>query len=400
MSREKSRLPQGMGSIRKRQNKRKDGSINEFWEGRVTTGIDPSTGKPKSAYVTGKKKKEVLERMQELLTEVRSGSYAAPSTFTVGEWMEIWLKEYQGSKKPMTIHNYSTTIGKHIQPALGTVMLKNLTNLMIQRFYNSLCDGNRPLAPKTIKNIHGILHKALDQAVKAGELKSNPADNCVLPRLVKPEITPMEPEEVTRFLQNLEGEPYKNLFLTAFFTGMRQGELLGLSWDEVDISNGIVEIRQQLQCIDGKYFLQTPKHDKCRMIAPVQIVLDALKEERDRQQKNRDLSGNAWKNQWNLVFTDEFGKYLVRRTVDKHYKAILEKSGIADHRFHDMRHTFAVSMLDAGEDLKSLQENLGHATAAFTLTQYAHVSQKMRLRSSKRMNDYFQKLMPEAEAAE
>lgn len=136
------------------------------------------------------------------------------------------------------------------------------------------------------------------------------------------------------------------------------------------------------------------------MIAPVKIVLDALKEERDRQQKNRAIFGNAWNNQWNLVFTDEFGKYLVRRTVDKHYKVILEKSGIADHRFHDMRHTFAVSMLDAGEDLKSLQENLGHATAAFTLTQYAHVSQKMRLQSSKRMNDYFQKLMPEADTAE
>ena len=100
------------------------------------------------------------------------------------------------SKRSLTVLKQPGMIGKHVQPALGEVMLKNLTNLMIQRFYNSLCEGDHPLAPKTIKNIHGILHKALDQAVKAGELKTNPADNCVLPRLVKPEITPMEPEEI------------------------------------------------------------------------------------------------------------------------------------------------------------------------------------------------------------
>lgn len=396
MSHEKNRLPNGMGSIRKRESKRKDGSVNVFWEGRVTTGIDPATGKPLSAYVSGKKKKEVLERMQELLCDVHSGNYLTPSKLTLGEWLDIWLQEYQGSKKPMTVRNYTGTINKHIRPGLGGTRLTKLTNLMIQRFYNSLCEGEHPLAPKTVKNVHGILHKALDQAVKSGELKVNPSCNCVLPKMVQHEIKPLEPDEITRFLQNLEGEPYKNLFLTAFFTGMRQGELLGLSWDRVDFKNGIIEIRQQLQCIDGVYSLQTPKHDKVRIIAPVQLVMDALKEEYETQRKNRQLLGKAWKNEWNLVFTDETGKLLVRRTVDKHYKKILEKSGIEEHRFHDMRHTFAVSMLDAGEDLKTLQENLGHATAAFTLSQYAHVSQKMRLQSSKRMNDYFQKLMPEA----
>jgi len=396
LSHEKNRLPNGMGSIRKRESKRKDGSVNVFWEGRVTTGIDPATGKPRSAYVSGKKKKEVLERMQELLCDVHSGNYLTPSKLTLGEWLDIWLQEYQGSKKSMTVRNYTGTINKHIRPGLGGTRLTKLTNLMIQRFYNSLCEGEHPLAPKTVKNVHGILHKALDQAVKSGELKVNPSCNCVLPKMVQHEIKPLEPDEITRFLQNLEGEPYKNLFLTAFFTGMRQGELLGLSWDRVDFKNGIIEIRQQLQCIDGVYSLQTPKHDKVRIIAPVQLVMDALKEEYETQRKNRQLLGKAWKNEWNLVFTDETGKLLVRRTVDKHYKKILEKSGIEEHRFHDMRHTFAVSMLDAGEDLKTLQENLGHATAAFTLSQYAHVSQKMRLQSSKRMNDYFQKLMPEA----
>lgn len=383
-----------MDGVRKRTRERKDGSIWTYWEGRISRGFDPKTGKPKTVTVTGKSQKEVREKIQAIAVELNEGTFVAPSKKTLGEWLDIWLAEYQGSKKPLTIQNYRQAIKKHIRPALGGVLLKSLTNLMIQRFYNSLTEGDHPLSPKSVKNVHGILHKALDQAVKAGELKTNPSDNCVLPKQVKPEIKPLEPEEITRFLQNLEGEAYRNLFLVAFFTGMRQGELLGLSWDRVDFEQGVIEIRQQLQCIDGNYFLETPKHDKVRLIAPAKLVMDALKEEKAVQDHNRKLLGDKWQNEWNLVFTDAFGKHLVRRTVDKHFKKILEKSGIEPHRFHDMRHTFAVSMLDAGEDLKSVQDNLGHATAAFTLSQYAHVSKKMRMESSERMNNYFGKLMP------
>lgn len=390
----KKRSSPGMGGVRKRTRERKDGSVWTYWEGRISRGFDPKTGKPKTVTVTGKSQKEVREKIQSIAVELNEGTFVAPSKKTLGEWLDIWLAEYQGSKKPLTIQNYKQAIKKHIRPALGGVLLKSLTNLMIQRFYNSLTEGDHPLSPKSVKNVHGILHKALDQAVKAGELKTNPSDNCVLPKQVKPEIKPLEPEEITRFLQNLEGEAYRNLFLVAFFTGMRQGELLGLSWDRVDFEQGVIEIRQQLQCIDGNYFLETPKHDKVRLIAPAKLVVDALKEEKSAQDHNRKLLGDKWQNEWNLVFTDTFGKHLVRRTVDKHFKKILEKSGIEPHRFHDMRHTFAVSMLDAGEDLKSVQDNLGHATAAFTLSQYAHVSKKMRMESSERMNNYFGKLMP------
>lgn len=383
-----------MGGVRKRTRERKDGSVWTYWEGRISRGFDPKTGKPKTVTVTGKSQKEVREKIQSIAVELNEGTFVAPSKKTLGEWLDIWLAEYQGSKKPLTIQNYKQAIKKHIRPALGGVLLKSLTNLMIQRFYNSLTEGEHPLSSKSVKNVHGILHKALDQAVKTGELKTNPSDNCVLPKQVKPEIKPLEPEEITRFLQNLEGEAYRNLFLVAFFTGMRQGELLGLSWERVDFEQGVIEIRQQLQCIDGNYFLETPKHDKVRLIAPAKLVMDALKEEKEVQDHNRKLLGDKWQNEWNLVFTDTFGKHLVRRTVDKHFKKILEKSGIEPHRFHDMRHTFAVSMLDAGEDLKSVQDNLGHATAAFTLSQYAHVSKKMRMESSERMNNYFGKLMP------
>lgn len=378
-----------MGSVRKRTVKRKDGSERTYWEGRITQGVDPKTGKPLTITVTGSTKKEVTQRIQQSAVELNEGSYVAPSKLTLSEWLDIWMAEYQGSIKPLTKQSYAQMIKKHIKPSLGDIPLKKLTNLSIQRFYNSLT-----LAPKSVKNIHGILHKALEQAVLIGELKANPSKNCVLPKQTQREIKPFEPEEITRFLQNLETEPYKNLFLTALFTGMRQGELIGLPWDNVDFEAGTITIKQQLQCLKGEYFLQSPKHDKVRIIAPASIVMDALREEKATQEANRRAAGTAWNNEWNLVFTDALGKNLVRRTVDKHYKRILEASNIEPHRFHDTRHTFAVSMLDAGEDFKTLQTNLGHSSAAFTLNQYAHVSQKMMLQSSKRMNDYFEKLLP------
>ena len=392
----KSKGIYGMGSIRQRTRTRKDGSKWTYWEGRISRGFNPVTGKRNTVTVTGNTQKETREKLQEIAVKMNDGSYRPAGKVKLTDWFDVWLKEYQVSNKPLTIKNHTGMINKHILPALGSVELRKLNNLTIQRFYNSLSAGDHPLSPKTVKNIHSILHKALEQAVRAGELARNPADNCVLPRQIKKEIKPLEPEEITQFIQCLDDEPYRNLFLTAFFTGMRQGELLGLSWDRVDFKTGIIEIRQQLQCIDGKYYLETPKHDKVRYIAPARIVMDILCEEKVKQEKNQEMLGEAWKNEWNLVFTDELGKCLVRRTVDKHFKKVLKKSGIEEHRFHDLRHTFAVSMLDAGEDLKSLQENLGHATAAFTLNQYAHVSKKMRMQTSQRMHEYFTKLMPAA----
>lgn len=384
------RTSKGMGSVRKRTVKRKDGSERTYWEGRITKGFDPKTGKPHTITVTANTQKEVMQRLQQKAVELNEGTYVAPSKLTLGEWLDIWMKEYQGSIKPMTRQNYNQLIKKHILPALGPVPLKKLTNLSIQRFYNSL-----ELSPKSVKNIHGILRRALEQAVLIGELKTNPSKNCVLPKMEHKEITPLEPEEITRFLQHLDGEAYKNLFITAFFTGMRQGELIGLSWDNVDFDTGTITIKQQLQCLNGQYFMQSPKHDKIRIIAPAEIVMDALREEREKQEANRKLVGSAWSNKWNLVFTDVLGKNLVRRTVGKHYKRVLEESNIEHHRFHDTRHTFAVSMLDAGEDFKTLQTNLGHSSAAFTLNQYGHVSRKMMMQTSRKMNDYFSKLLPD-----
>ena len=383
----------GMGSIRK-VTKVVKGKEYTYYEARYTEGFDPRTGKQIQRSISDKSKKVVAQKLKAALAAIDAGTYKAPCKMTVAQWLDIWVAEYLNSVKPLTKHNYNKQVQKHLKPALGAARLEALDTHTIQRFYNSLIASG--LSPKTVKNVHGILHCALQQAIACDYIYRNPADACKLPKVTKPEIKPLEPGEIARLLKEAEQDDYCNLFIVAMFTGMRQGELLGLAWECVDFQSGIITVKQQLQCKDGNYFLETPKSGKNRTILPAPIVMDALRNQLERQQKEQEQAGEMWDNQFNLVFTDALGKYLVRRTVVKHFKKISQRAGISDDaRFHDLRHSFAVSSLYAGDDIKTVQANLGHATAQFTLDVYGHVTQKMRQDSANRMQKFYEQLSSE-----
>ena len=387
------RTTSGMGSIRK-VTKVVKGKEYTYYEARYTEGFDPRTGKQIQRSISDKSKKVVAQKLKAALAAIDAGTYKAPCKMTVAQWLDIWVAEYLNSVKPLTKHNYNKQVQKHLKPALGAARLETLDTHTIQRFYNSLIASG--LSPKTVKNVHGILHCALQQAIACDYIYRNPADACKLPKVTRPEIKPLEPEEIARLLKEAEQDDYCNLFIVAMFTGMRQGELLGLAWECVDFQTGIITVKQQLQCKDGNYFLETPKSGKNRTILPAPIVMDALRNQLERQQKEQEHAGEMWDNQFNLVFTDALGKYLVRRTVVKHFKKISQRAGISDDaRFHDLRHSFAVSSLYAGDDIKTVQANLGHATAQFTLDVYGHVTQKMRQDSANRMQKFYEQLSSE-----
>ena len=338
-----------------------------------------------------KTQREVTRRLKEITTSIDTGTYLPSCKLTVGEWLNTWISEYTADWKPLTVSNYSKQIKKHLIPRLGAAKLEDLDTHTIQLFYNSLTKSG--LAPKTVKNIHGVLHAALEQAISNGYIHKNPTAGCKLPKVVRPEIKPLEPEEIARMLKEAKKDAYDNLFIVAMFTGMRQGELLGLSWDNVNFKTGQITIKQQLQCKDGVYFLETPKSGKCRVLSPAPVVMEALKDEQQQQNANKQIVGAAWENKWNLAFTDALGKNLVRRTVVKHFKAVIERANIPpDVRFHDLRHSFAVTSLYSGDDVKTVQANLGHATAQFTLDVYGHVTQKMRQESAMRMQAFYNHL--------
>ena len=384
-----TRSAQGTGTIRQR----KDGR----WEARYTVGRDPGTGKQIQRSVYGSTQKEVAQKLKEITVDIDKGIYTEPSRLTVEGWLDIWLSEYvEPSCKPLTYSTYESRIREHIKPALGKVKLSSLNTAQIQKLCNDLSRREKPLAPKSIKNVHGILHKALTQAVELKYIPSNPADYVKLPRIEKKEMMPLTESEIAAFLAEIEnGEPLARLFKVTLFTGMREGEICGLSWDAVNFRDGTITVKQQLQKGKEKgseHYIAATKNDRARTITVAPFVMSVLQEQFKEQRKEHLAAGLAWQNEWNLCFTYPNGGYIPPQTALKHFKKIAAKIGRLDARFHDLRHTYAVTSLQEGDDIKTVQQNLGHATASFTLDVYGHVSEKMKQESAARMERFIEKI--------
>ena len=387
----------GAGSIRKKTVKSK-GQEYTYWEARVTVGFDPGTGKQVQKSFTGKTQKEVREKMQAAAVAVNTGDYFEPSKMTLARWIEIWIQEYSGDKKYSTVKHYKAQCKTHITPSLGAVRLSELTTPQIQAFYNKMQrDG---LAAKSVRNIHGILTKCLSTAVRVGYLRVNPAASVTLPKVVRKEIHPLTDRQVQDFLKAADDDEYGILLKVILFTGLRESEAIGLTWDCIDFKMGTLKICKQLQkrpLKDGGFTFTPLKNNKTRILKPAPFVMKLLERRKCEQAEQRLTVGDLWEG-WNsteerktaLVFTSVIGKNLHPQTVYSHYKKLAAKIGIPESRVHDLRHTFAVLSLQNGDDVKTVQSNLGHATAAFTLDVYGHVSEKMKNDSAARMEAYIE----------
>lgn len=390
-----TRAAQGSGSIRKKVVER-NGKPYEFWEARVTIGRDPGTGKQIQKSFTGKTQKEVREKMQTAAVAVNQHDYFEPSTMTVSRWIDIWLDEYTGDKKYSTVRQYRAECNNHIKPALGAVKLSELTTPQIQSFYNGKIRSG--LSAKTVRNIHGILEKCLNVAVQVNYIRHNPAAVVILPKIVKKELHPLTDNQVSDFLNAATGTEYEYLLKMIVFTGLRKSEATGLTWDCVDFDAGTLKICKQLQkrpVEDGGYTFAPLKNNKTRIIKPAPFVMRLLKDRYKQQTEERFKAGECWTG-WQsikerntaLVFTTPMGGHVAPNMVHYHYKKIAKKIGVPESRVHDLRHTYAVLSLQNGDDVKTVQTNLGHASAAFTLDVYGHVSEKMKDDSAQRMERY------------
>ena len=392
----------GEGSIRKRS--------NGTWEARVTVGVNPETGKLISKSVYGRTQKEVREKLNALQTGEQqavnppaagpglitdAASEPEQKEMTVGEWLDTWLKEYLADVKQGTCIHYESVVRLHLKPALGDIPLSQLRTPMVQKFYNKLRAEQR--SPKYIKNIHGVLHRALDMAVRVEYLERNPTSACILPKVVEKPVVPLDAPEQKKLFEALKGNPFETLFLTATFTGMRIGELIGLTWDCVDFENEVIYVEKQLvqtRKKGQKYRFGTLKNGKTRVIAPAPYIMQVLKKHKIAQAEQRLLMGDLWNPGEfpNLVFTHKDGSHYSQPTIWKEFQNILAAAGLEHHRVHDLRHTFAVNSLRAGDDIKTLQENMGHYSAAFTLDRYGHVTDTMRRESANRMQAFIENM--------
>lgn len=408
----------GDGTITKRTVTR-SGKQYTFWEGRLTIGSDPGSGKQQRKTFTGKTQKEVREKMQAAAVAITQGNYFEPAKVTLAEWLDIWLKDYCADKKYLTVKHYTAQCETHIKPALGAVKLGKLTAPQIQDFYNDLGKTGKeirkkdpktgkeivdfePLAAKSIRNIHGILIKALNVAIDVGYLQTNPAERVTLPRNEKKEINPLDDDQIAAFFKEAANDEYCYILRLIPFTGLREAEAMGLTWDCVNFEAGTLKINKQLvkrPNAAGGFTLAETKNSKIRVIKAAPMVMQQLKKRQVEQIEQRFKAGELWQG-WQdekerktaLVFTTATGSNLSPQTVYNHCKKVLERIGAGDRCVHDLRHTFAVLSLQNGDDVKTVQGNLGHATAAFTLDVYGHVSERMKEDSAARMERYMQSM--------
>lgn len=387
MPRKNTRAASGSGSIRQRA----DGT----WEARLTVGTDPGTGKPIRKSVYGRSQAEARKRMTATQRAIDNGTYQAPDKTTVSQWLDTWMETFCAVKvKPLTFSSYAVAIKNHIKPSLGALRLQAVRGVHVQKLYNRMtADG---LSAKTVKNVAAILHKAFSVAVKQGLMQANPCDAAELPKAMHKEITPLTDSEIPLFLKAIKGHPFEGAYALCLFAGLREGECMGLSWDQVNFEARRITISQQLQHEKKRsaqyYIAPSTKSGKPRQIEPPEITFQYLRAERKRQTENRLAAGPLWSNPDNLVFTDELGRHLAISTFYKTFKRIVSSIGRPDARPHDLRHTAATVAIAAGADIKSVQDLLGHATASFTLNVYAHTSDQMKKDTAARMQSYYDNL--------
>ena len=342
--------------------------------------------------------------MQQAAAKIREMDYQEPSKMTVGEWLDVWMAEYLGNTKPHTKKSYAGIVDNHIRPAIGAVKLTSLTPIQVQKLINGIRSTKNTTAgqevnPKTIKNVHGVLHSALAQAVRCGYLKSNPADLAVLPKRTKADIQVLDSAEITKFFNAIKGHRFEYLYQLDLFTVMRQSELLGLQWQDIDFGQKTITVRRQLQYLGhahGGYQYTTPKSNKSRIIVLPDRAVEALLCQKEKQAQMAQVLGESWGNQDHLVFTDELGEHLKHDVVYRNLKRVFAGMGVPKLRFHDLRHSYAVLSLQSGCDIKTVQENLGHYAAAFTLDTYAHVTEQMRRDGAEKINRFLEKIDPKS----
>ncbi len=393
-----------------------NGKTYTYWEAKVTVGYDPITGKAIRKSFSADTQREVKEKMQDASVQVSKKEYFDPSKMTVSEWADLWIEKYCGDIKYRTKKTYRAQLETHIKPALGEVKLSDLTTEKIQLFYNELektgktvrrrdkekkvtVESKEPLSPKSIKNVHCVLSKCLNDAIRLKYMNYNPATSTTKPRVGRYEFTPLADDKVKAFLEALDKEKYRSLYLVYLFTGMRESEAIGLTWDCINFKASTIKLYQQLQkrpIKDGGYTFAPLKNDETRYLTVPRFLMDVFTDRKTEQETEKKEAGELWQGYQDdkerktaLIFTNEFGLPINPKVVYKHYKRMAAEFDMSESRVHDLRHTFATISLQNGDDYKTLQSNLGHASAAFTLDIYGHTTDRMKEESASRMQSYF-----------
>ena len=365
----------GMGTIRKRPDGR--------WEGRYTA----PDGRQRSVY--GHTKSECADKLRMKLAEIATGTYFEASTMTLAQWLDLWLKEYTDHIKPTTRHNYTSYMDTHYKPEIGAVKLSRLTPMHIQAVVNKL--QRRGLALSTLHSSLLSLSSALSTACRFGMIPSNPCSKVTLRKKEEREMVIIDRQDIPAFVAAAEKRKHGDAFILLFQTGIRSGELRGLRWSDIDFDNRVMTISRQLGQVGREYMILSPKNGKSRNIALMDDTVDLLKRHRAKQLEAR-VKAERWSEEEidrDLVFVKNDGTHFSTWLLEQAIHPLGKEIGLPGLRVHDLRHSYAVAALRSGIDPKTVQNNLGHASAKMTLDVYSKYTDDMGREAADKMAQYW-----------
>lgn len=367
-------------------------------------------GKKKYKWFTFHGTKPQAEaKLAELIHEYNQSGYVEPSALTVREYLDRWLNEViKPHRRQKTYEAYEQVVRFHLKPALGHLKLKDIKPMHLQQFFNSLTQKNahinkskkeqeqqteeepKALSPATVHSYFRTTRAAFNQAVKWGLLKKNPAIGIVLPKIPKSRKQALEGKDIIRLLKVIKEEDRNYAFyILAFFTGMREGEMLGLRWGDIDLEKRVLKVERTLIQGGRNPSFGPPKSDKSeREVWLPQIVVDALKEHKEKQDKHKKTMGAEYKDAIGLVFASKNGYPLSKSNVYKQFQRLLTKAKLPQIAIHEMRHSHVTLLLEMGVPVEFVANRVGHLPAVAREI-YFHASRTMQQEVASKLDEAF-----------
>ena len=346
--------------------------------------INDDGSRKKVEKVGGDTRPEAEAALRKVLSDIdETGQYFLGTDTRVKQYLDFWMEEYvKLNLKYNTYENYRFTIKNHINGYLGKKKLTDLSPALLQNFINA--EFKKGYSKKTMTITHSVLKNALNMAVYPwGLIKQNPMLYVKIPKYearptTKKDLKIISLEDFDHMLEiTPEGHPFYIPLNIGFYTGMRVGEVCGLTWDDVDFSNGTITVEKQMVKNDGAWVYGTPKTSSSnRTIFIGQTLLAILKKHKKQQLENRMKYGKLYIDS-NAVCTKEDGELVTPSVVKWNTKRISNALSLS-FNFHSLRHTHATLLLENGAKMKEISERLGHSRISITMDTYSHVTDKMR----------------------
>jgi integrase len=345
-----------------------EGTISKRTNGSYRAQI---TLEGKRLSFTGKTIQECRAWIKQMVGQIDGGLSYQGASMTFGEYLEVWLRTVRQNRRAKTYLSYRGIADRYILPAFGTVRLRDLQPYRIEQYLTT--ESEKRVGDRTCQIIYAIMHACLETTVRKGLLGRNPLDAVEKPKVRHPKkIVTLQPEQIQQLLIAAEGNRDAVLYHLALTTGLREGEIIGLKWSDLDWERGRLKIQRQVQRIKGQglVFSEPKTQFGNRVIAVGPITLVKLREHRQQQKLEKAIIIHRWQEN-DLIFPTTIGTPRDPHNLLKCFKEILGKAGLPDMRFHDLRHTSVTLILnDIGAPIKEAQHRAGHTSPSTTINIY------------------------------